>query len=299
MLVLFLGLTLVSRSMKFNKGVLLLVIVIAGFAIAPDTSPVFARYSINSGQSCSSRGQIRDFKAQRFICLKVNAKAGSSKGSSLIWVKISSPKNSTKSTTTTVKIPSTTVKIPSTTVKKTCQEGGTCKIGDRGPGGGFVFYVNPDKASAGGRYLEIAPSCVNYSHYPADKMQLDSIAKFPNSYKPSCPWFRNNQVLAAVDAYYTETKDDWILPSREQLLLAFQYLYEQTTPPLIMADCFSQPNYKNCDTYRSSTSDKPDWYWYVTVSQFGVDKGKKTFYYECGTCFSSLRTIRSFNADPP
>lgn len=282
----------INQLLMISTGTFRL-LVTSTFFIAVLAKPVTAaEVSINSGQSCSSRGQIRDFQAQRFICLKVNAKAGSSNGPSLVWVKISSPKSTTKSTTTTVK-------IPSTTVKKACQDGGTCKIGDRGPGGGFVFYDNPEKASAGGRYLEIAPSCVNYSHYPADKMQLDSIAKFPNSYKPSCPWFRNNQVLAAVDAYYTETKDDWILPSREQLLLAFQYLYEQTTPPLIMADCFSQPNSKNCDTYRSSTSDKPDWYWYVSVSQFGVDKGKKTFYYECGTCFSPLRTIRSFNADSP
>ena len=73
-----------------------------------DRQLVSARSSINSGQACSSRGQIRDFKAQRFICLKVNAKAGSSKGSSLVWVKISSPKSTTKpsyttTTTTTIK----------------------------------------------------------------------------------------------------------------------------------------------------------------------------------------------------
>ena len=177
-------------------------LVVSTFFIAVLAKPVTAaEVSINSGQACSSRGQIRDFQSQRFICLKVNAKAGSSSGPSLVWVKISSPKSTTKSTTTTVK-------IPSTTAKKTCQDGGTCKIGDRGPGGGFVFYDNPDKASAGGKYLEVSPSCVNYSHYPADKIQLDGIAKFPNNYKPSCPWFSNYQVLAAVDAYYTETKDD-------------------------------------------------------------------------------------------
>lgn len=240
------------------------------FFIAVLAKPVTAaEVSINNGQTCSSRGQIRDFQAQRFICLKVNPKGGSSSGPSLVWVKISYPKRTTKSTTTT---------ITTTTVKKTCQDGGTCKIGDRGPGGGFVFYDNPEKASAGGRYLEIAPSCVNYSHYPADEIQLDGIAKFPDSYKPSCPWFWNYQVVAAVDAYYTETKDDWFLPSREQLIFAFQNLYEQTTPPLIMADCFSQPNSKNCDSYRSSTSERPDWYWNVTISQYGEDKGKKTFF---------------------
>jgi len=253
-----------------------------------------ARYSINSGQRCSNRGQIRDFQAQRFLCMKVNAKAGASSGASLVWVKISYPKSTTKSTKTT-----TTTTTTTTTVKKTCQDGGTCKIGDRGPGGGFVFYDNPERASAGGRYLEIAPSCVNYSHYPADEIQLDGIAKFPDSYKPSCPWFWHYQVVAAVDAYYTETKDDWFLPSREQLIFAFQNLYEQTTPPLIIADCFSEPNSKNCDSYRSSTSERPDWYWYVTISQYGVDKGKKTFSYQCGNCGGRLRTIRSFNADSP
>ena len=251
-----------------------------------------AQYSISNGQSCSSRGQIRDFQAQRFICLKVNAKAGSSSGPSLVWVKISSPKSTTKSTTTTVS-------VTSTTIKKSCQEGGICKIGDRGPGGGFVFYVNPDKSSTGWEYLEFAPSCVNYSHFPADKILKDYIEKFPNSYKPNCPTFLNYQFSAAADAYRTETKDDWFLPSREQLLLAFQNLYEQVTPPLIMADCFSQPNNKNCDVYRSSSSDKPDWHWYVAVSQSGVDKGKKTYYFECGGCGSSLRTIRSFNAVSP
>jgi hypothetical protein len=251
-----------------------------------------AQFSISSGQSCSSRGQIRDFQSQRFICLKVNAKAGSSSGPSLVWVKISSPKSTTKSTTTTVS-------VTSKTIKKSCQEGGICKIGDRGPGGGFVFYVNPDKSSTGWEYLEFAPSCVNYSHYPADKITQDAIAKYPNFFNLGCPSFLNYQVSAAADAYRTETKDDWFLPSREQLLIAFQSLYEQITPPLIMAECLSQPNSKNCHTYRSSTSDKPDWYWYVAVSQFGVEKGKKTIYYECGTCASSLRTIRSFNAVSP
>ena len=111
-----------------------------------DRQLVPARSSINSGQACSSRGQIRDFQSQRFICLKVNAKAGSSKGSSLVWVKISSPKNSTKSTTTTV--------------KKTCQDGGTCKVGDRGPGGGLIFYVKTDPASPW-EYLELAPNNIH------------------------------------------------------------------------------------------------------------------------------------------
>jgi hypothetical protein len=46
----------------------------------------------------------------------------------------------------------------------TCATGGTCSVGDTGPGGGIVFYVSDtavnaaDGISTGGRYLEAAPS---------------------------------------------------------------------------------------------------------------------------------------------
>ena len=39
----------------------------------------------------------------------------------------------------------------------TCAKGGTCKVGDVGPGGGIVFYVAPTQQSWG-RYLEAAPT---------------------------------------------------------------------------------------------------------------------------------------------
>ena len=46
------------------------------------------------------------------------------------------------------------------TVVLPCAQGGSCKIGDTGPGGGKVFYVAPDMLFANGkswRYLEAAP----------------------------------------------------------------------------------------------------------------------------------------------
>lgn len=110
--------------MRFNKFIIFFVVFIYFFAVVIEIQPVSAQLSINSGQSCSSRGQISDFQTQRFICLKVNAKAESSNGPSLVWIKISSPKSTTKSTTTTVK-------ISSTTVSKSCQEGGICIHGKR------------------------------------------------------------------------------------------------------------------------------------------------------------------------
>ena len=195
-----------------------------------------AQYSISNGQSCSSRGQIRDFQAQRFICLKVNAKAGSSSGPSLVWVKISSPKSTTKSTTTTVS-------VTSTTIKKSCQEGGICKIGDRGPGGGFVFYVNPDKSATPWQYLEIAPDIVNQTHYSEVKGPI---------------WVSGYSASAAAEAYKTESNDDWFLPTDEQLVSAFEKLFFLPNPPLIFACNFENPGC-NRNSFWTASSEKPDY----------------------------------------
>ena len=155
------------------------------------------------GTACKKVGQIRDFQSQRLICLRVNAKAGSSKGSSLVWVKISSPKNSTKPT-------STTTAETTTSVPRICQEGSVCKVGDRGPGGGLVFYVNQDKTSTDWKYLELAPTSMSSEWYKAS---------------------------AAADAYKTATKDDWFLPTYAQLVLAIENLFYLPNPPLFFNEC--------------------------------------------------------------
>ena len=46
--------------------------------------------------------------------------------------------------------------LPSQAVELSCAEGGACVIGDRGPGGGIVFFVSP-KAKKWGQYIEAAP----------------------------------------------------------------------------------------------------------------------------------------------
>ena len=52
------------------------------------------------------------------------------------------------------------------TVTLTCAQGGSCKIGDTGPGGGIVFYVAQDLLLVNGkswRYLEAAPQDSGYA----------------------------------------------------------------------------------------------------------------------------------------
>lgn len=174
------------------------------------------------GTACKKVGQIRDFQSQRLICLKVNAKGGSSIGPSLIWVKISSPKSTPKSTTTIV--------------KKTCQDGGNCKVGDRGPGGGLIFYVKADPSSTW-EYLELAPTY------------------YDSTITSGLSW---HQAPAAADVYKTPTRDDWFLPTYDQLVLAIEELWYLPNSPYdhpIFNDCWKAVPV--CLSFWTSTSLQP------------------------------------------
>ena len=134
----------------------------------------------------------------------------------------------------------------------TCATGGTCVIGDTGPGGGKVFYVASTNFTSGApcgskcRYLEAAPAGWIVSSTPTG--QTNCAIAGTSAADPRCEWsaFTSNAIGTtaqgtAIGAGYANTsamvaqgrsagkagsvarlfqgggKADWSLPSREEL----------------------------------------------------------------------------------
>jgi hypothetical protein len=124
-----------------------------------------------------------------------------------------------------------------TTVAPTpCAQGGTCVVGDTGPGGGIVFYVHPSGGTfACGsaltstcRYLEVAPADVAGTHaWCSNTSSLLSVTAIDigagmantNTADGTCT---SGAIQQAAD-YTNNGRSDWHLPSRDELIS----LYDQ------------------------------------------------------------------------
>ena len=155
-------------------------------------------------------------------------------------------------------IPKSAVVVTNPTVNEACGNGGVspvCNIGDIGPGGGIVFY-DAGKKQDWGRYLEIAPvQCegvkipwrptgnrkfvYNFSLLnPASKMRL--LAKGIGMGKINTRVIRIALGSGVYAAQYADDLvcggvDDWFLPSKDELDLAYNRLAQnrvggQNTP---------------------------------------------------------------------
>ena len=124
----------------------------------------------------------------------------------------------------------------------TCAQGGTCIVGDTGPGGGIVFYVQTATAAAPWRYMEAAPNTWS------GVGQLDSVIRWCSEINDEVALlttgtktsvqtltaigsgFRNTKMMlgsctygAANEAasYNGGGKSDWFLPSKDELNLLY------------------------------------------------------------------------------
>jgi hypothetical protein len=119
----------------------------------------------------------------------------------------------------------------------TCAQGGTCAIGDTGPGGGIVFIVQTATPTAPWRYMEAAPNtwtggsadpsiawCSNTSAFvpnllTGDTTQVQTLSARGAGYSNTQKMLRGCTFGAAnaAAAYNGGGKSDWHLPSRSEL----------------------------------------------------------------------------------
>jgi hypothetical protein len=119
----------------------------------------------------------------------------------------------------------------------TCAQGGTCELGNTGPGGGKVFYVQTPTAAAPWRYMEAAPNTWSGgSADPLIKWCSDIVNFVPNLLTGVTATVQTSQAIGAgytntqkmlrgctfgaanaAAAYSGGGKSDWHLPSRDEL----------------------------------------------------------------------------------
>jgi len=118
----------------------------------------------------------------------------------------------------------------------TCAQGGTCIVGNTGPGGGIVFYVQAATAAAPWRYMEAAPN--TWSGGSADptiawcSVTTDEVALLTTGTQASVQTlaaigsgFRNTKMMLGTctfgaanmaASYNGGGKSDWFLPSKDE-----------------------------------------------------------------------------------
>ena len=113
-----------------------------------------------------------------------------------------------------------------------CAQGGTCKLGDIGPGGGKVFYVAPDLLVANGkraRYLEASVretllpwSCFFGFTELGTRTNIGSGEYNTSLMKKACRGFYDQSLNAGGG------KTDWFIPSKDELMYLGNYFGSQT-----------------------------------------------------------------------
>jgi hypothetical protein len=139
-----------------------------------------------------------------------------------------------------------------------CSEGGVCQVGDVGPGGGIVFYVD-SKLNSWGRYIEVAPNGWNrgrpdpsvrpycyektetLDYLPITSPTIGDGKSNTDRLIKVCP----NGAAATARAYQGGGQKNWSLPSKEE----FEEFYYEA-PGLLL-------------------NEGNPWYWTSTNDEYG------------------------------
>ena len=140
-----------------------------------------------------------------------------------------------------------------------CAQGGTCIVGDVGPGGGKVFYVDSAAEYAGWTYLEAAPAAIDTPIFCTLKdghtdtfamlIAIGDGATNTQNLIDNC----SAGVGPASDAYVSPNSTaDWFAPSLDELELMY--------PLRATIGGFTQLNYWSSSDYDVSSTAYQCWY---------------------------------------
>lgn len=227
--------------------------------------------------------------------------------------------------------------IPSAFGALSCAQGGQCKIGDKGPGGGLVFYVGTtpinavEGVSTGGLYMEFLDLSTEFGNgagqtpspqwgckgmsIPAtqspevNKVHADSVGKGAQNTKAIVDACKTAGIPAAIALNLDRNgQSDWFLPSRGELNQVCWFVrgqvkgtVDECSPdlPVVRTDISTQP-LENL-RYWSSTEGNGD---YARTFSFNATTGKdgKLSIYSGGvrkdTTYPNIGVVRSFGRLP-
>jgi hypothetical protein len=173
----------------------------------------------------------------------------------------------------------------------------TYKIGDTGPAGGIIFYVNPDPDAGTWKYLEAAPAetekmasfFINYSSRKDSQVgsNLNTEQALGTGKKNTALILSHlasigqwDMAVQVYDELEVNGYDDWYMPSFLELSLMYGNLHRK-----------GLGNFKS-EVYYSSSLVSRDWSWAGLPMSFNFADGSSGPYYTEGA--KPVRAIRQF-----
>jgi hypothetical protein len=188
----------------------------------------------------------------------------------------------------------------------TCAQGGLCSIGQTGPGGGLVFITPTTAGNTTGKYFEAAPSgwsgsgtdplgklCTNATSVAgATGTAIGSGETNTNLFAASAAC--GPSVTDTATALVLNSKDDWFIPSFDELKAMFSALHKAAGGALGGFNSASNTDYLSSSDNPSGVA--PSGTGYAYYGWFGSSDGVAGWGSTSKTSSLAYRPVRSFLA---
>ena len=160
-------------------------------------------------------------------------------------------------------------------------EAKTYKVGDTGPAGGIIFYVNPNAEEDGWTYLEAAPTCLeqytwgaNGDVYNTEEGVGKGKSNTDTLMKKATESITFPAAQACYDYEYTNPEtgvkyDDWFLPSKGEMDMLYTVKDKLDSDSLNKENFWTSTEYTG-DYAKVKNLKDGDWNGYSRTKSFNV-----------------------------